>query len=121
MKSDPAVERLCRLPADFYSGSKSMLQLIAESGIDASPEALTVTTVLAYIADHPDLINQWLLWSANKRVSSGWYFLRQSTGYVVGFRPKGEVLSFAQAAPACAEFVVREVKAMMALSRQKTS
>lgn len=121
MKSDSAVEPLCRLPADFYSDSKSVLQLITESGVDACPAELTVGTILAYITDDPELIDQWLLWSANKRVSSGWYFLRESGGFVVGFRPNGEVLSFAQAAPACAEFVVHEIKALMALPRQKNS
>jgi hypothetical protein len=113
MKSDLAVERLCRLPADFHSGSKSMLHLIAESGIDAYPEALAVPTVLTYITNHPELINEWLLWSANKRGSSGWYFSRQSNGFIVGFRPNGAALSFAMPELACAEFVVREVKALM--------
>jgi hypothetical protein len=115
MKNDSIVERLCRLPADFYSGSKSMVQLVAESGINANPAALAVASILTYLTNHSELIEQWLRWSENKRVTSGWYFMRQSGKYVVGFRPNGDILNIAEPELACAEFVVREVKAMMAI------
>ncbi len=117
MKTDPVVERLSRLPADFYHGQKSMVQLIAESGINANPASLTVASILAYVTAYPELVEQWLRWSENKRVSSGWYFVHRSGGYVVGFHPEGEVLNIAQPELACAEFVVREIKAMMAMHR----
>ena len=117
MNNDPIVERLCRLPTDFYSGSKSMVQLVAESGINANPAALAVASISAYLTNHSELIEQWLQWSENKRVSSGWYFIRRSGNYIVGFQPNGEVLNIAEPELACAEFVVREVKAIMAIRR----
>jgi hypothetical protein len=109
------VEQLCRLPADFYDGSKSMAQLVAESGIAIHPEIVTTSSVSAYLRDYPAIIDPWLKWSANKRVLSGWYFLQRSGRYVVGFHPIGEVLSFSQPELACAEFVVREVNALIAI------
>lgn len=114
MGIDDVLERICRLPANFYSiGSKSIVQLISESGIDECPSALSVPNISAYFTTHPELVQSWLLWSANKRVSSGWYFLRRSGGYAVGFYPRGEALNIAEPELACAEFVVREVQAIM--------
>jgi hypothetical protein len=119
MKPDEIIERICKLPVDFYGGSKSMIQLVAESGISACLTLLTAANILGYIAAHPDLIEQWLRWSANKRVISGWYFTRQADGFVVGFHPKGEVLALGEPALACAEFVVREVGALVVMSRAR--
>ena len=91
MKPEEVVERVCRMPVDFYTlHTKSMVQLVAESGIEEFPEALTVANVAAYIADHPDLVEEWLAWSANQRVGSSWYFSRREGACVVSFYPKGE-------------------------------
>jgi hypothetical protein len=112
MSAREVVERICRLPVDFYGGSKSMSQLVAETGISACLALLTVGNIREYLTVHPDLIEQWLLWSANKRVTSGWYFSRDAHNFVVGFYPEGEVLILCDPAAACAEFVVREVNAL---------
>jgi hypothetical protein len=40
-----AVERISRLPADFNADSKSMLQLVAESGVSGFPLALAVEPI----------------------------------------------------------------------------
>lgn len=116
--ANEVVERICRLPVDFYAGSKSMSQLVAESGISACLILLTVSNITGYLTAHPDLVEQWLLWSADKRVTSGWYFTRDADNFVVGFYPQGEVLTLRDPAVACAEFVVREVNALVTL-RQK--
>ena len=84
--------RVSRLPVDFYSGSKSMVQLVAESGINACLTLLTVPNLIEYLMVHPELIDSWLQWSGNKRVTSGWYFSRQADAFVVGFYPNGEEL-----------------------------
>jgi len=94
-----------------------MLELIDESGIKECPDELAVTTVAAYLAAHSELVEHWLRWSENKRVSSGWFFTRAPASYEVGFRPKGEVFHVTQPELACAEFVTREVQAMLTISR----
>jgi hypothetical protein len=119
MDGDQVLWRICKMPLDFYGGSKSMLQLVSESGIDAHPQALTVTRLIACLKDHPELVEQWLHWSANKRVTSGWYFARKAGGLVVEFYPKGESFMFEDPVLACAEFVVREVREIAAMSRRK--
>ena len=116
MCTDEVVKRICRLPVDFYGGSKSMVQLVAESGIGACLALLTVANIEAYLSMHPYLVEDWLRWSANKRVASGWYFKRQANHFVVGLYPKGETLTLSESALACAEFVVREVNALAAMT-----
>ena len=118
MNSDEAMERVCRMPFDFFTiHTKSMVQLAAESGIDAFPAALTVANVAAYLMGHPDpdLVWEWLKWSSGRRVPSGWYFERRAGGYIVHFHPKGETLSLSDPVLACAEFTVRVVKELLAL------
>jgi ubiquinone biosynthesis protein COQ9 len=118
MSDNDLAERICRLPVDFYGGSKSMSQLVAESGITACFALLTVDNLSAYLAAHQDLCEQWLRWSANKRATSGWYFKRHADNFVVGFYPRAEVLTVRDPAVACAEFVVREVAALAKICRK---
>jgi hypothetical protein len=114
MEDHLILEHLCRLATDFYLGSKSMMQLIIESGIDKSPSLLNRAGISSYLTGHVDLIEAWLRWSADKRVSSGWYFSERDGGYRVALYPKGEKLEFSDPAVACAEFIVREVSALEA-------
>jgi hypothetical protein len=114
MDPEIVIERLCSIPANFYGGNKSPVQLVAESGLSQCESAFSVEAVSTYLSHHPMLVEQWLRWSEDKRVSSGWYFMRESNKFVVGYYPRGETLSFTEALPACAEFVIREVQAIRA-------
>jgi hypothetical protein len=114
MAPETVIDHLCNLPAGFYGGSKSPLQLVVESGLAECESALSVEDLLRYLSRNPKLVEQWLRWSEDKRVSSGWYFMRKADKYVVGYYPEGEALFFAEALPACAEFIVREVQAIRA-------
>jgi len=110
MTENEVIERVCRLASDFNGGSKSMVDLVAESNVGGRIAKLTVSNLAPYFAQHPDLSYDWLRWSASKRVTSGWFFTRNGADFVVGFFPKGDVLSFQDLAVACAEFVLREVR-----------
>jgi hypothetical protein len=114
MAAENIIERLCNLPAYCKGRNKSPVQLVAESGLAQCEPAFSVEAVSTYLSHHPALVEQWLRWSEDKRVSSGWYFMRESSKYVVGYTPKGETLSFADAVPACAAFIIREVHAIRA-------
>jgi len=120
VNADEVVKKICRLPLDFHAGSKSMAELVSESGVSAHPEALAVASVVARLNGQPELVDAWLDWSANKRVTSGWYFAQEGSHFVVGFHPNGESLAFDDPALGCAEFVVREVWAVAAIPRKKS-
>jgi hypothetical protein len=81
MTLDAVVERISGLPIDFYAGSKSMVQLIAESEVATFPSALSVQPICTYMTANPQIVDHWLRWSENKRVSSGWYFTRRASGF----------------------------------------
>jgi hypothetical protein len=114
MTLDTVVERISRLPIDFYAGSKSMVQLIAESEVATFPSALSVQRIRTYIIANPQIVDHWLRWSENKRVSAGWYFIRRASGFAVGFHPDGEILNISDPYLACAEFIAREVGSVVA-------
>lgn len=70
-----------------------MVQLISESGVARFPLALSIRHICTYLTANPEIVDHWLRWSENKRVSAGWYFVRRSSGFEVGYHPDGEVLS----------------------------
>jgi len=104
------IAKLCNIPRDFRGGSKSAFQLFSESGVAALASLPSAAEVAAYLGSHPELVQDWLDWSGDKRVLSGWYFLEEQGEFVVGFHPDGEVFRFERADVACAHFIVREVQ-----------
>ena len=110
-----AVQHVCELTRDFYAHKNvSAVELANRSGILQRLGDLNVKNVEAHLQAHPELIYFWLLRSADKRLPSGWYFKRESGKYVVGHYPRGEHLTFDDEHTACAEFVVREVRELIA-------
>lgn len=63
--------------------------------------------LLVHLRDHPAVIEEWLLYSEDKRTDGGWYLLQDGTiGQV--HRP-GEELRFPSLEQAVAAYVVREL------------
>ena len=110
------VARICEIPVEFKArGDVSVLQLIRESGFEAQHVTVTVDALCKYLRDKPALIDAWFGYSEDKRTSSGWYILQRPNGqFEVAFFPKGESLITANRASACAEFVLREIRAIAA-------
>jgi hypothetical protein len=108
------IARICGLPAQFKArGDVSVSQLVEESGYLAAPADLTVESVSTYLREHPELIEAWFGYSEDKRTSSGWYVVeRPRDTFEVGEYPKGDRISIAGRASACAEFIVREIRSI---------
>jgi hypothetical protein len=109
MGAEVSLDAVCRIPSAFYGGRKSFVAVVRDTGVHPQRAALNAEALTPILRSDPSLIEGWLRWSMNKRVSSGWYFVAESGGYIVGYFPGGECLRFSEAAPACAEFIVREV------------
>ena len=62
---------------------------------------------LAHLRDHPDLIEEWLLYSEDKRTDGGWYLLQDGT--IGQVRRRGEEIRFQSLEQAVAAYVVREL------------
>ncbi len=111
MNSIETIQRICNLPSEFRSGSKSAYELVHDSGIDA--RSLTPESVSAVLLPKPELVSDWLDWSENKRSTPGYYFLAEEGGlYIVGYYPGDTQFEFSDPIAACADYVVKEVNSI---------
>jgi hypothetical protein len=113
MSGESVVERACRLPRDFHElGNLSTFDLVRQSGYLDLPETLASEAAADFLRRNPSLVEDWLIWSSDKRVGSGWAFYEKSGGYIVELVPAGKdkKLVFADKFLACAEYVVRELR-----------
>ena len=109
------VERVCRLSRDFRRvGTKSVFQLAEEIGLPAHRECITATAVESQLLAQPELVDDWLLWSADQRGLPAWYFFEDGEEYVVGYGPNGEEKRFTTRINACTQFIIHEVENIIA-------
>jgi hypothetical protein len=106
------IEQVSRIPLDFRLGTRSMIDLIKESGYLENAALLTVDSIEPFLRGNPPLVNAWLSYSEDKRSSRGWYVLKIGSNdeYEVGYLPDGERLRFVDSVRAAAEFIVRELQ-----------
>lgn len=112
------VRRACNIAHSLHhQDNVSPWRLLQDSGYVQRRAEIDVASLTQCFVEHPDLIGEWLIYSENKHVSSGWYFSADSTDgrYVVGYFPadaKKQECRFTSAADACAVFVKSELEAM---------
>ena len=127
MNSEDIVEAVCRLPVDVHRlRDKSPLQLLEMSGCLQQPNAVTEESIKQVLAAHPEWIDDWVMWSLDKRTSEGWYLLRRydlapDKGWEVGYHPYGERYFFGDELGACAFFVRREIVQMRSFIEKRHS
>ena len=108
------VELLCRLPLDFHNiGTKSLLQLIEESGYHNNSEVVTEATLASLLGSKPDWCDAWIGYSQDRRTSSGWTIQQDDDEFIVQYYPNGStVLRFTDRPAACAAFAIRELNSL---------
>ena len=108
------VEYLCRLPLDFHKvGTKSLLQLIDESGYHDDLDAVTESALACILDDHPDYCDAWIGYSQDRRASCGWTIQQRDAEFVVQYYPEGSnTLRFTDKSAACAAFAIRELHSL---------
>ncbi len=108
------VALICRLPIDFHSArTKSLLQLISESGYTKGSDTVTESSTETLLDDHLEWCGDWIGFSQDRRTSSGWVISERADGFDVYFYPSGStLLSFNDKAAACAAFSIRELKSL---------
>jgi hypothetical protein len=104
------VARICSIPRDFRAGLGSAAQLVALSGYRGVRDMLTAAELVDYLQTPPTLVEDWHIWSQDKRTSDGWCLSFHSAGGSIGYvgRTDPEV-QFPSHAEACAQFIVREL------------
>lgn len=112
---DVIVERVCRIPADLRQvRTKSVIQLAEEIGLPEYRRCITSSAVKSQLIAQPELVDDWLQWSGDKRTSSGWYISENGNEVFVGYYPNGEEKRFTDRISACTQFVLHEIEEIMA-------
>ncbi len=83
---------------------------------------LSAADLVTYLADHPDVVGEWLAYSEDKRTVGGWYCLNQDGAWIVGrLGPRATRVDerrHTSSVEACAEFILLELDFWAALSPQ---
>ena len=106
--AEEQLEAICRIPTSLKN--QSLSRAVKTSGFGEFREAITERELAAYLASHPQFINDWEGYSLDKRTTSGWYLVMRGDRWTVGFlgdaRPDEW---FHSAAEACAAFMLRDI------------
>ena len=108
------VECLSRLPHDWHSiGTKSLSQLIDDSGYYCNPEVVTEQSLKAALVSRPDLCDAWIGYSQDRRTHCGWTIQTRDDMFIVQYYPNGStILKFKDKPAACAAFAIREIASL---------
>ena len=98
------------MPRDHRNGDKSPFQLAKESGVFERPECLTLAELESYFRAQPELVDEWTLYSQNKRSSPSWHLSEEGDVWVLRFQLSEDGQRFADIFSACAQYVKCEVK-----------
>jgi|SRR5882724_3674264 len=108
--------KIIEIPLQFHKLSNvSSITLLKESGYYEVFDEINESEIANALTEHPNRINDWLIWSEDKRVSSGWYFFEKNESqYIVGYWPKNQhsELQYSDKTLACAAFIKREIEAI---------
>jgi len=85
----------------------SMREALKVAGYAELRPSLTAAELRSVIADHPELIEQWMSYSEDKRTDGGWYI--QRNGNIGRVLKPASALQYASIQDAIAEFVMLEL------------
>lgn len=116
ISKENCLEKICNLPIDFQVSNKSSVTLLQESKFIEFSNSILKEDIKHYLLLHRNLIDNWKIWSENKR-ALGYYLLINSGKYFIGSLDKNGSENFSKsfntAEDACAEFILREVNAIL--------
>ena len=109
------VEQVCRFPLDMRQAGISPNQWVRKINLTAHKGCISSDAIVSCLRAQPELVEQWLAWSDDKRWSPAWYFYRDGDHYVVGHYPNGEDEHFTDRFLACTRFVVHDMEHLLTL------
>lgn len=113
---DDTIEKICNLPLDIKVADTSYLTLLQKSNFADFHNDITKQDIVDYLSRHKNLIDNWEIWSEDKRTWGYFLSLNQDNYSVGSLNKDGKEnfsKSFASAEEACAEFILREVRAIL--------
>jgi hypothetical protein len=70
---------------------------------------LRAKDLASYLEQHPEVVEEWELFSMDKRTDGGWYFRRHQDVWQVGRMALPWPKAYSSAAKSCAAFIVHEL------------
>ena len=109
------IKNICQLPVSLKKLNKSIYALLKDSCYYDSPDLVTESLIKNYLINNQEVINEWLIYSSDKRTSSGWYFEENDkhNKYIVGYLSSGNRCNetvFSNIVDACTMFILREIE-----------
>ena len=98
--------RVCQDPA------VSVHDFLKDAGYFEIRAQISEKNIYDVLVFHPDLVEDWLQYSEDKRSDHGWYFIKKSEGkYIVGYLSKESdmVFEYNDELKACSSFINREL------------
>ena len=108
-----SLEKIIRIPSNYRKGNSSPVTLLKESGYVELHEQINEPEIEEILKLYPQLINEWLLWSENKRSSPRWHFDKfEDDTYAVAYSIEGKEIEFntKDEFKACAAFIMHEIE-----------
>ena len=119
MKVNDILSRLITLPSNFQSvGNMSIYDLLKETGYFDIHEKISVESIRNTLAKSPEYVEDWIIYSEDKRSAFGWYFKQQDNKrYVVGLLSGDRKVGneYGNRLEACAIFIKNEIESIRAL------
>ena len=114
MQISNTLNGLVSLPRKFNSvGNMSIYNLLKETGYFEIHDKISVESIRNTLAKSPESVEDWILYSEDKRSSSGWYFKQEDNQrYIVGFlggKGNSSHDEYSNRLEACAIFIKHEI------------
>jgi hypothetical protein len=106
---------LIYIPRKFEDlGNVSMYSLLSDSGYFEAHSQISESIIREALRAHPDMVDEWMRFSEDKRTNAGWYFRPTHRGYEVGYfsRAPSSIRSaeYSDRTEACAVFIKNEIE-----------
>ena len=114
MSKKDIIIKIINLPHSFYNlRTVSIYSLLEDTDYFQVHDQISVNDISEELNNNPNVINDWLIWSENKRVDIGWFFQINKGQYLVGYLANGKATkteTYLDKIYACATFIKHEVE-----------
>lgn len=112
-----ATATACRMAYDYHRGNLSPRAIVESSGYRTHRPSITLKDLFTYLKANPGLVDEWWMYSDNKRTSSGWFFdlPNRRIGYFERGHSSQEEM-FEGTTQACAAYVQHELDSIIGYS-----